>query len=397
MPEFLRDRTFRLQLVIFILFNLFFYLFLLRFNSLIPFNFNSYRFNAHHFETDPKSVGRPFNLFSGLAQFDAQWYLKIASDGYPYNPHVQNDLTARNRMQNLVFAFFPLYPMLIRIINFLFASVDLSAFITTNLLLISDFISLYYLVSRFYSKELAVKTVWLMFLYPFSVFFRSFFAEGLLLLLIIWFVYFLRDRRYFISALLLGLSNITKGTAILLNLVFLFYLVRDLKNHRLSPGRFISSLLVTVLPLTGWLVFNYFKTGNPFYFSRVLSSWFVPPPGIPYLIYNLAVFLSFFQLPLHFMHFSQIDCSTLIILSVLLVSGYKHLNRLLWWTSFCIFLTPLLVHDLSSYSRYQIISFPVFIYLAKISNPWVYRGLLLLFAVGLFALSLYFVNWYWVG
>lgn len=69
----------------------------------------------------------------------------------------------------------------------------------------------------------------------------------------------------------------------------------------------------------------------------------------------------------------------------------------LWWMSFLIWIAPLLLKDLMSYSRYQIISFPLFIFLAGNISGWKFYALCLVFLGLLLVTSLYFVNWQWVG
>ena len=73
-------------LIAFIILNLFLYLFIILFNHKVPFNENSYYQNAHHYLQDQKVLGNKFSLINALGQYDSQWYLKIASAGFPKNP-----------------------------------------------------------------------------------------------------------------------------------------------------------------------------------------------------------------------------------------------------------------------------------------------------------------------
>lgn len=393
----LTNRQFLLHLGLFCLLNSCLYLFMVTQHHLLPFSRFDYTYNAHRFLPDPRISGGQFQLLPALAQYDAQWYLKIAARGYSYFPGHQ-DVKEKSKMQNLTFAFFPLFPVVLKTINLVFNHLYFSAFLLTNLLLLLNFTSFYLFLSRFFPHRITFPTLWLFFTFPFSIFFRSYYAESLQLFLLIWFIYFLLDRRFILSSLFLGFLNLTKGTTLPLSFLFLYPLGLAYLRRRISLSLTTVSLLLAFLPYCFWLIYNYAVTGNPFYQIFIISdAWYGHVFSLPPPIHNLILIFNFFRLPFHSLHLSQLDILTAICVSLILIKSRKKLRPQLWWTSFLIWVFPLLTRDFCSFSRYQSISFPLFIYLASTLKRPFYLLLLIFFILTLFVTSIFFVNWYWVG
>src|SRR5579864_8541163 len=137
-------------LLIFISVNLLLYSWIGTFHSLIPFSKSEYLHNANHYIQDPRINGGNFSLVNALGQYDAQWYLRIADKGYPTHP--QLPIQVNNRTTGgLVYNFFPLYPFCIALVNFFIRNVQISAFIISNLLLLTSVCSLYFVITQWFS------------------------------------------------------------------------------------------------------------------------------------------------------------------------------------------------------------------------------------------------------
>jgi hypothetical protein len=366
------------------------------FHSAFPFNQVNYVQNSHHFLVDPRVHDGPFVLLRALGQYDAQWYLRIATNGYPAHPTNIN-LQDKTVMDGLTYAFFPLYPLLIATVNALVGNVELSAFLLSNLLIILNTISLFLLIQKLYNPSIAVKTTLLLFLFPFSIFFRSYFAEGLQLLFLIWFAYCMSQKRMLAAACMLACLNVTKGNSILLIVYFGMYLIWRTLAHQEKWRNTLIALLISVLPLAGWILFNYIQTGDPLYFHSVYQSW----DSTPFYLNapkNVLSMVTLFSLPLHYFERSFIEALIAIVTLVMLVFGWKRLPPSLWWISFLIWLTPFISHNLQSFSRYQSVSFPLFLFLALLlRSKKAYIPVAIIFSGLLLLTSLFFINWYWVG
>ncbi len=396
MLKTLRDKKFLSHLLLFILFNSGLYLFLFSFHHIFPLDRADYFQSAHHYLPDPRVTGQPFRLFSALAQYDSQWYLKIAASGYTFAPDTPHSLSAKNMDTGLTYNFFPLFPLIIRLFLFVIPNLEVAAFVTSVFLLLISFASLYLFVSDFFSGIIARKTVWLLFLFPFSVFYRSYYTESLFLTLSVWFLFFLLKKNFLLSGIFLALLNITKGRAFPLNLLFLISLLIDLKHRRINLRTFFLSLTLALIPLAAWCLYNYQTTGDFFFFSRLIDVW-KPHPAWMSLLYNFIGILKFVYLPFLTFHYSQVEIATFFICLFLLYRSRTFLPRELWWFSLLTCIFPLLTVDFTSYSRFQSVSFPLFLYIAAAAPRRLYICLILLFLPLFFLTSLFFINWYWVG
>lgn len=365
-------------------------------HTLVPLHRLNYEKNSHHFLVDERIHGGSFNFLRALGQFDAQWYLKIAAEGYPKNPS-NISMVDKTVIDGLSYAFFPLYPLILSLGNTLIGNIELTAFIVANITMGAIFFSLYYIMSRIFTPTLALKTIFLILLFPFSIFFRSYFSEGIFLFLLVWYSYFVIKKQWEVAALTSSLLYITRPTGLFLIPLTLVLLANEIQHSRLRLTPAAIYMLISFLPFGGWMIFNYLMTGDPTYWMSVQQSWFITHSVFDTIRYNLTIMANFFQLPVHDFHLSRIDTAIFIYAGLLVYSSRKFLKREFWWMSFILWLFPLLTHDTISYSRYQSVNFPLFIYLAhQLKGAWYILVSVTLYAF-LLLTSLFFVNWHWVG
>ncbi len=388
------DRKLWLCFSAFIILNILFYLFIFLFNSKISFSKFDYTKNAHHYFIDPRINGEKFDFLRAIGQYDAQWYLKIANEGYSKNPTTTN-LNNKNALDGLTYAFFPLYPLILAFVNLPIKNIELAAFIASNVFMVAIFFSLYIVIKNLYGENKALKTIFLLFFFPFAIFYRSYFTEGLFLLLLIWFSYFLIKKQWLRTAFFLSLIFVTRPNGAVFELLFLFFIINAYKHKQINMRLLIYSLIISLLPFLGWLAFCYINTGSPIYWMAVSNKGTASPPFS--LFWNIYIIFNFFSLPLHSFHVSKIDTLTVILAGIILFISRNKLRPEFWWISFILWIVPLITKDTMSYTRYQIVSFPLFLYLAQNIRGFGYALLLCVFCLGLFFISLFFVNWYWVG
>lgn len=366
------------------------YIFIFFFHSSIAFNKQAYLYSFHHFLDDPRSQEGKFSFLRSIAYGDSQWYLKIADEGYPNYP-TNIDIFNKNIMDGVSYTFFPLYPLLIWLIHLATQNIEIAAFLLTQFLFIANTISIYWIVTKVYSAKVAKKLILLLFLFPYSIFYRGFYAEGLFLFLLLWFSYFLLKSRWIFSASFLSLLLVTKGTAYFLPFVFAGYFFASLKKEK-NYFKPLIILGVLAFPFLLWVIFNYLKTGSAFYFFLAQSQVVVTSPVIIFFI-NMGRLLLFPYVPFYL----EIDIFVFVLATLLLILSFKKLPRKLWWISFALYLLPITVKDIGGFSRYQIASFPLFLYLVLVLKKKYYSILIGLFTVGLLLVALLFVNWYWIG
>jgi hypothetical protein len=109
------------------------------------------------------------NAFTDWNREDANWYLYIAAHGYS-----SHDATA---------AFFPGYPMLVRLVGYLcFGHLLLAAYLVSNAALLAALIILYRLTEREYDLITARRAVLYLAIFPTAVFLFGLYSEALFLL-----------------------------------------------------------------------------------------------------------------------------------------------------------------------------------------------------------------------
>src|SRR3989344_4453159 len=123
-----------------------------------------------------------FNYWASWAQWDGGYYLSIAQNGY-------------SNTEN--FAFFPIYPMLIRFFapliggNYIAAALIIS---NTAFLLFLIFFAKY--LKRYYSEKTVYSTLFTFLLFPTTFFAVAAYSESMFLLFVILVFLNLRDKKY---------------------------------------------------------------------------------------------------------------------------------------------------------------------------------------------------------
>ncbi len=156
-------------------------------------------------------------LFSLSARWDSVWFLEIADGGY-----FGNDYQA---------AFFPLYPLLTRVVAFVFGGFQVTnasmLVAAVSISLVAFFFALYFL-ARLVEVELGGRfvtpTLLLVAFFPMSFFYSAAYSESLFLLLAVGCFYFARTDRWLYAGILGGLAATARsaGVLMLIPLVILY-------------------------------------------------------------------------------------------------------------------------------------------------------------------------------
>lgn len=299
-------------------------------------------------------------------------------------------------MDGATYVFFPLYPIALRNLDFVFNDILVTAFFLSNILLLLNFWGLIYILREFVKENTEIKTAFLLFLFPFSIFYRSYFSESLFLMILIWFSYFLVKKKYTYAGLLLGLLSLTRGAAVLLYPLLAYYIFQDVGNNK-EKSTPIVSLALSLVPIGIWAFYNHIKTGNALYFMSVRTSWNGEHSIFSQLLSNINKVLDFSSMQIHSFHSSKVDIIIIASVLILLIFSLGTIKKEFWLIGTALFLAPLIFNDTMSFARYQIISFPLFLFLSQFLNNRLYYLVIVIFAIGLLTVSLLFVNWYWVG
>jgi hypothetical protein len=147
-----------------------------------------------------------FNLFEfRWYKADSPLYINIAQNWY-----------VNHGDDRFLIVFYPLYPILIAIVNFLVRNYIISGILVSTLSMIVACVYLYKLVNIDFNKQVAFNAVKFLVIFPFSFFLGLVFSDSLFIALTIMTFYYMRKRKWFLTGVLGGLASLTRNFGILL-------------------------------------------------------------------------------------------------------------------------------------------------------------------------------------
>ena len=200
---------------------------------------------------------------SFLCQWDCGWYLSITSNGYMKTALTEGQVGAAN------WAFFPLHPLIVKALADLTnISVLGAAYLLGNLFLFGALIYLYKYISKLFSITAARYTVILIAASPVNVYFTSFYTESLFIFLLSAAIYYANQRRWIIGGIFGSLLGATRNSGFLIGLIFIaiFVINKDWKREDSKLRSFLISLTLIPAGLVSYMIFLYYRTGDPLAF-----------------------------------------------------------------------------------------------------------------------------------
>lgn len=326
-------------------------------------------------------------FLDGWFHWDAGWYLGIASSGYWYDPVKQ--------IGNV--AFFPLYPMLVRLAGYLVGNVDIAALVVSNLCLAIAMVLLYRLALLKFDVSVARRALVFLCVFPFAFFYSAVYTESLFLLLAVAAFWFAERDQWWLAGICGLFCTMTRlvGMAIGPGLLLLYLERRDWSWRRLDWAFFALGLVPLGLGIfMGYLQLR-FHDPMAFYIAS-LYGW-----GRHNLFVAIADGTWGWVLPTSL---APGDYDLVLQINLVLALIWLGLTGLVWrrlGPGYAVFvlistLVPLTA-GLESLGRYVAVLFPVYLALAT----WIRRAVPLQITVaasaGLLALfTVLFANSYWI-
>jgi hypothetical protein len=211
----------------------------------------------------------PFRYFGNLlaapaARWDASWYLAIAHSGY--------------EPDRLRTAFFPLYPLLVRVLSYATRSLLVAGVLISLVSFLVALVLLERLASLDLPPEAARLTVTLTAFCPFAFFFSALYTESLFLALSVAAIYLARRDRWAAAGALGGLAAATRNSGVVLivplAMLYLWGPRRPSLRAR-NPVR-LSILWLALVPagLGAYLLFLALDTGDGLAPFHVQHFWY---------------------------------------------------------------------------------------------------------------------------
>jgi hypothetical protein len=217
---------------------------------------------------DPAGLTSPFGatgdvLAAPFARWDSVWYLAIADGGYGDGARA---------------AFFPLYPLVVRLSGAVLGSPLVAGAVVSTGLLGVALVLLHRLVALDHDRAVARNAVLVTALFPMSFCFSAVYGESLFLALSIGAVYAARRERWAWAGVLGALAAATRSAGVLLLVPLLMLYVWDTGRPLRRPPRPLRAnalwLALVPLGLVAYCAFLALAGEDPLAPFRVQEVWF---------------------------------------------------------------------------------------------------------------------------
>jgi Mannosyltransferase (PIG-V) len=206
-----------------------------------------------------------------LLQYDAQWYINIASRWYEFDPTAQGGQTS--------VVFFPLYPALMRVVTTVFAfgnpdALPVTGLVVANVAGLVGLALLFKLAVREFGASVAQRTIWYLLIFPASIYLSSAYAEPLFLTATVGAMYAARTRHWYLAGLAGAAAALSRPYGVLISIPLV---VEYLRQNWGAPRDMLRlhtvALLLPSVALLGWLGYLYNLTGDPLVFVHAQAAW----------------------------------------------------------------------------------------------------------------------------
>ena len=316
-----------------------------------------------------------FSLFASLVRWDSFHYLEIINNGYVY-PNM---------------AFFPLYPLLVKFINFFIGNVILSGFIVSW---VSLFLAIFFLfkliIIKIKDKNIAYLSIIFLLIFPFAIFYSTIYTEALFLFFTIAAFYFSEKKKWLWVGLFACLASATRIFGIILFPIFLLVYLADRKFNLKKIDKNLLFILLAPMGLVFYMVFLQIKFDDPFIFLKAQKEWatwgaFTMPWRTLFRQFRLLFdfnLLKNITVSGYFAHFRDF-----FFWPIFFICSFFVTKLLGWRYALYNFLTLLVTSfkfPMMSANRYLMVLFPVYILLAVWSKNQVVRFFIFFFFACLF-------------
>ncbi|MFH1426029.1 MAG: hypothetical protein ABIG66_01195 [Candidatus Kerfeldbacteria bacterium] len=291
-------------------------------------------------------------LATAFSTWDAQHYIYLAQEWYSAG-HISN-------------AFYPLYPLLIRLLNVLtFNHTLITGLLLSTVFSFAAVAMLFLLARRAYGDRVAMLAGLLFMAFPTAFYLHLVYTESLFILLVLASFYFLGHKDAWKSYLAMFLLPLTRPQGVFTAVPLLYRSLVRWKRGKLMR----SAMIITAFAggVAAYLCIMHFSTGSAFS-GFMAQGFFYTNYSIENLLHPVDwITRNFIHLEpsFHALNTSIIDRVFFIGFLAGLPLVYKYTKRSLFIFTLLLGLVTALSGDLSSFPRYMLLLFPLFIALAR--------------------------------
>jgi hypothetical protein len=324
------------------------------------------RYAGHNSSPVSRYVAEPGNKISYLANWDGVNYLTVAKSGY-----------TTSRLTN----FFPLYPLIIRVVNKVVSSPLVSGLIVSWAFMMGAifyYLKVIKLLFKVDDNLEALRACLIFLLFPAAIYLMAVYTESLFAFLSLGAIYYALKKRYILAGLLTTLATLTHINGGFLVVLIALILLEEKERLR----NVAISFVIGCLGLIGYMVFLWNKYGNPLEFIAAQHDH-------GWLRHSALGNLD---------KFSAVDYILAIAIIISIIYWWKRRKSFAIYSLFYL-LIPIIGGQFGGYPRYTLMAFPLqfMLYDYLKDKQFIYQLMLILFSVGWTYFMLEFAAGYIVG
>jgi hypothetical protein len=322
-------------------------------------------------------------IFSSLQRDDADWFLRIAIDGYPAH--------------SAGAAFFPGFPLAIRALGFL-GHPFFAATLISNLALLGALVVLYSLTTQEFDERIARTTIVLLCVFPTSFYFLAPYSESLFLLLSVLAFWAARRDRWALAAAATAAAGLTRIVGVLLVPALVFEAYEQHRERGAPIGPRMTAAVSGLLGPLSYFLYWQVRAGDFWTPIQAQTGWDrrLEPPWTTLF----DAFKGAFSFGTTGYGYLLVDLIITLAVLALAAIGTRRLRGsfvVYVWASLLVpLLDPYPPRPLLSVPRFALVLFPLFWVLADLlDNDRLPRNLVIAAsAAGLGVLAVLFMNSY---
>jgi Mannosyltransferase (PIG-V) len=324
------------------------------------------------------------NAIDGTFRWDAPWFREIATQGY--------------RLDDESAAFYPAYPVSIRILSNVVGMPTLDAgLVLSNLAFLVALIVLYGLTTFEYDEAIARRTLILLACFPTAIFFLAPYSESLFLLASVLSFWWARRNRWLLAGLAGAVAAATRNLGFLL---FVPLLVEARRQERVGDPPRWDRVVGACLPLLGAVSYATYwavRTGDPLRPFHAQGAW-LRQLSFPIVTLGNAMAFAVRGISDPLGIYWTVDLLLALAVLIPLGIGWKRLSPPYLVYAVLGLTVPLCFtlagRPLVSYPRYAVVIFPVFwIVAAWLQERKAFFAVTAVSFAGFSLLGLAFMNW----
>jgi Gpi18-like mannosyltransferase len=327
-----------------------------------------------------------------FAAWDSGWYWDIASHGYYFRTDGPSSI-----------AFFPLYPILMRIAAAPFGggpgATWIAGIVVAFLAYASALVTLHRLAFRLLgSREAARRTIVYVVVFPWSFFFTRVYSESVFLLTSVLAVTAAYDRRWWRAGVWGALATLTRPNGILIALPLALLAILDRPGLRSLAARTMALALIP-LAFTGFCAYAYTLSGDPLGWMSAQAHWTYSLGHPPWqqlqrvigTVVDQGLYDYFVGAELAPIELLQAGTAVLFVMIIPMI--FRRLGAAMGMYVLVSLLVPLSSNTLEGLGRYASVLFPAFILVASVTTDKAHEALIVVSLAFRTLLLSFFVTW----